>query len=109
MCALCECSALVVPRLIANVIFLVAEYVCLLPLLLTGLIHGAAGEVNEERLSALRKRAEVDAKCCIVFITHEPSELRRSLARLVFPSLLVVSCGLFPRIKFFYTRCFPED
>lgn len=40
------------------------------------------GEVNEERLSALRKRAEVDAKCCILFITHEPSELRRSLARL---------------------------
>jgi hypothetical protein len=25
MCALCECSPLVVPRLIANVIFLIAE------------------------------------------------------------------------------------
>jgi hypothetical protein len=41
-----------------------------------------AGEVNEERLTSLRKRAEVDSKCCIVFVTHEPSELRRSMARL---------------------------
>lgn len=44
------------------------------------------GEVNEERLTSLRKRAEVDSKCCIVFVTHEPSELRRSMARLDCPS-----------------------
>ncbi len=41
-----------------------------------------AGEVNEDRLTALRKRAEVDSKSCIIFVTHEPSEMKRSMARL---------------------------
>lgn len=64
-------------RLVAKIgSFLDESVFYVLPL--TSLIHGAAGEVNEERLSALRKRAEVEAKYCIVFITHEP---RRSLAR----------------------------
>ncbi|KAL3675158.1 hypothetical protein R1sor_025106 [Riccia sorocarpa] len=39
------------------------------------------GDMNEDRLTALRKRAEVDAKNCLTFVTHE-SELKRSLLRL---------------------------
>jgi hypothetical protein len=39
-------------------------------------------EVNEDRLTTLRKRAEVDSKSCIIFVTHEPSEMKRSMARL---------------------------
>eukprot|EP00850_Spirogloea_muscicola_P000555 SM000002S05635 [mRNA] locus=s2:1359107:1364338:+ [translate_table: standard] len=40
-----------------------------------------AGEVNEDRLSALRKRAEVEARACLQFVTDDPGELKRSLAR----------------------------
>ncbi|CAM6085659.1 unnamed protein product [Calypogeia fissa] len=41
-----------------------------------------SGDVNEDRLTALRKRAEIDAKNCLVFITGDPTELKRSLSRL---------------------------
>eukprot|EP00850_Spirogloea_muscicola_P017600 SM000153S01589 [mRNA] locus=s153:65187:74651:- [translate_table: standard] len=40
-----------------------------------------AGEVNEDRLSALRKRAEVEARACLQFVTDDPGELKRSLTR----------------------------
>ncbi|KAG6552262.1 hypothetical protein Mapa_006112 [Marchantia paleacea] len=40
------------------------------------------GEMNEDRLTALRKRAEIDPKNCLIFITHDPGELKRSLLRL---------------------------
>eukprot|EP01018_Ginkgo_biloba_P032269 Gb_22022 [translate_table: standard] len=39
-------------------------------------------DVNEDRLVALRKRAEVDAKCFSIFVRQDPSELNRSLKRL---------------------------
>lgn len=51
-------------------------------LIVTSLAILTAGEVNEDRLTALRKRAEVDSKSCIIFVTHEPSEMKRSMARL---------------------------
>jgi hypothetical protein len=50
--------------------------------MLTSLAILTAGEVNEDWLTALRKRAEVDSKSCIIFVTHEPSEMKRSMARL---------------------------
>ncbi|XP_024534781.1 trafficking protein particle complex subunit 11, partial [Selaginella moellendorffii] len=40
------------------------------------------GEINDDRTAALRKRAELDNKCCMTFISHDPTELKRSLARL---------------------------
>ncbi|KAG6554217.1 hypothetical protein Mapa_004133 [Marchantia paleacea] len=40
------------------------------------------GEINETRMTVLRKRAELDAKNCFVFISHDPGELKRSLLRL---------------------------
>lgn len=41
-----------------------------------------SGDAVEDRLMALRKRAEVDAKYFLSFISQEPSEQKRSLARL---------------------------
>eukprot|EP00250_Pteridium_aquilinum_P016026 c22902_g1_i1 orf=394-4026(-) len=41
-----------------------------------------SGDVVEERMMTLRKRAEVDAKYFLTFISQESSELKRSLARL---------------------------
>lgn len=43
-----------------------------------------AGDVNEDRLTALRKRADIEAKNCTVFISNDPTELKRSLMRFVF-------------------------
>ncbi|KAJ7556794.1 hypothetical protein O6H91_05G099000 [Diphasiastrum complanatum] len=40
------------------------------------------GDMNEDRLVAFRKRAEVDSRNCLTFISHDPTELKRSLSRL---------------------------
>eukprot|EP00897_Mesotaenium_endlicherianum_P002419 jgi/Mesen1/2204/ME000152S01290 len=53
--------------------------------LLVVVVHSTnAGEPNEERFATLRKRAEVDPRCCLLFAaaTADAPELRRSLARL---------------------------
>ncbi|KAI5057496.1 hypothetical protein GOP47_0027511 [Adiantum capillus-veneris] len=42
----------------------------------------SSGDAVEERMMTLRKRAEVNAKCFLTFISQEPSEQKRSLARL---------------------------
>lgn len=39
-------------------------------------------DVNEDRLVALRKRAEVDTKCFFIFVRQDALELNRSLKRL---------------------------
>lgn len=44
--------------------------------------------MNEDRLTALRKRAEIDPKNCLIFITHDPGELKRSLLRFVFEKII---------------------
>nr|GMC65948.1 trafficking protein particle complex subunit 11 isoform X1 [Ipomoea batatas] len=42
----------------------------------------AKDEVSEDRMIALRKRAELDSKHLIIFVPNEPSELNQSLNRL---------------------------
>lgn len=42
---------------------------------------GAALDASEERLQALRKRAETEARCCVPFVTGDVAQLRTSLTK----------------------------
>ncbi|KAI4327874.1 hypothetical protein L6164_020285 [Bauhinia variegata] len=42
----------------------------------------AEDEINEDRMFALRKRAELDSKYVVIFNPNDPSELNQSLSRL---------------------------
>ncbi|KAK7360369.1 hypothetical protein VNO77_02357 [Canavalia gladiata] len=45
-------------------------------------VHAYADEISEDRMIALRKRAEVDAKCVVVLNPNDTSEFKQSLGRL---------------------------
>jgi hypothetical protein len=54
----------------------------LLLLLPTNSISHFADDIGEDRMLALRKRAELDSKYILLFRPDEPSELKQSLHRL---------------------------
>ncbi|GBG77674.1 hypothetical protein CBR_g24120 [Chara braunii] len=45
------------------------------------IVQHVPGVVNEERAIALKKRGDLDPRCCMLFVTHDQVDLKRSLSR----------------------------